>query len=149
MATTTNYPLPAFHYNVDIDGLPSMRFSEVSGLSIERQVITYKDGLSATKGSIHMPGLASEAKLSLKKGIMKADSALYDWINSIQVTQVTKRTVMISLLDDSGEKPLVTWKVLGAFPTKLDAPAFNATSNEVALESLDLIADSVSIDYQS
>ncbi|MGA1870251.1 MAG: phage tail protein [bacterium] len=152
MATTVDdiknkYPLPTFHYRVEIDGMDPVAFSEISGLSIQREKITYKDGLSCIQGAKHMPGMTSDVKLTMKKGIIKGDSKLYNWINSIRITTVEKKNITVSLMDEKGEAPVVTWKIKNAFPLKMDAPSFNATSNEVAIESLELMADDVKIEY--
>jgi phage tail-like protein len=152
MATTVEdiknaYPLPAFHYRVEIDGMNPIAFSEISGLNITRETITYKDGLSCIQGAKRMPGMVSDIKFTLKKGIIKGDSNLYDWVNSIRVSTVAKKNITISLMDEKGDAPVVTWKVINAFPVKLDAPSFNAKSNEVAIESLELMADDVRIEY--
>lgn len=152
MATTVDdikntYPLPAYHYRVEIDGMDPVAFTEVSGLSIARETITYKDGLSCVQGAKRMPGLTTDLKFTLKKGVIKADSKLYDWINSIRLSTVDKKNITISLMDERGEAPVVTWKVTNAFPVKLDAPAFNAKTNDVAVESLELMADDLRIEY--
>ncbi len=152
MATTvddikTTYPLPTYHYQVEIDGMNPAAFSEVSGLSIEVKAITYRDGLSAIQGAKHMPGIPEPAKVTLKKGVLLGDSQLYEWINSIRVTTIDKKDMTISLMDEKSEVPLVTWKVKNAFPTKMDAPSFNATSNEVAIETLELMADDIKVEY--
>lgn len=152
MATTAEdikntYPLPVYHYYVSIDGLDDSRFSEVSGLSIERQVISYRDGLSPTKGTLYMPGQAGDVVLTLKRGIVAGQDKLYQWITSIKTQTVDKKNITISLMDETGENPVVTWSVIDAFPTKLDAPAFNATSNEVAIESLELAASDLKVEY--
>ena len=152
MATTVeemknNYPIPAFHYRVEIDGMEPIAFTEISGLNISRETITYKDGLSCIQGAKHMPGMMSELKFTMKKGIIKGDSRLYDWINSIRITTVEKKNVTISLMNETSEAPVVTWKVKNAFPVKLDAPTFNATSNEVAVESLELMADDLKVEH--
>lgn len=133
------YPIPVFYYRVTIDGDDSIAFSEVSGLSIEYETITYRDGLSYRDGPKHMPGLDSPVNLTLQKGIVKADSYLLDWINSVRLNTVEKRDVRIDLLNENGEAT-VSWTVKDAFPKKLDAPSFNATSSEVAIESLELMA---------
>ena len=48
------------------------------------------------------------------------------------------------LLNENGE-PTVSWTVQDAFPKKLDAPSFNASSNEVAIENLELMASNLII----
>lgn len=141
------YPLPAFHFRVEIDGMEPVAFSDVSGLTIERDTITYQDGLSCLQGAKHMPGLTKPVKCTLKKGIIKGDSQLYAWINSVRLTTVEKKNMTVSLMDEKGEAPVVTWKIKNAFPVKMDAPTFAAKSSEVAVESLELMADDVKIEY--
>ena len=139
------YPIPVFQYLVNIDGIDSIACSEVSGLNIEVQPITYKDGMSHQAGIKHMPGARSEVKLTLKKGITKAIDELYTWISNISLNAVDKRDVQISLLSPDGSTPVISWNVGDAFPTKLEGPSFNATSNEVAIESIELLADRLTI----
>ncbi|WP_445633101.1 Phage tail protein [Nostoc sp. DSM 114161] len=141
-----NYPIPVFYYRVTIDGDDSHAFSEVSGLSIEYETITYRDGMSYKDGAKHMPGLSTPVSLSLKKGIVRKDSYLFNWITTVKLNTVAKRDIRIDLLDETGTA-VVSWTAINAFPKKLDAPSFNATSNEVAIESLDLMANDLKIDY--
>lgn len=138
------YPIPVFYYQVSIGGEDTIAFSEVSGLAIEYETITYKDGLSWRYGAKHMPGMGTPVNLTLQKGIVKADSYLFDWISTIKLNTVEKRDITISLLNENHE-PTVSWEVTDAFPTKLDVPTFSATSNEVAIESLDLMASDLKI----
>lgn len=153
MATTPQdikdtYPIPVFYYRVTIDGDDANAFSEVSGLSMEYDTITYRDGMSPHDGVKYMPGLNKEVNLTLKKGIVRQNSYLLTWIGTIKLNTVVKRDVRIDLLDESG-KAVVSWTAVDAFPKKLDAPSFNATSNDVAIESLDLMATSLKVEYQS
>ena len=143
----TAFPLPVYHYSVEIDGMTDIRFSEVSGLSIERKLITYKDGLSASKGAFYLPGQSGDPSITLKRGVTPNGSQLYDWFDSIQGTAVNKKNVLISLMNESGDAPVVTWKVIDAFPIKMDAPGFNATSNDVAIETLQLAASTITVEY--
>ena len=94
-----------------------------------------------------MPGLATPVNLTLHKGIVRQDSFLFDWISTVRLNTVEKRDVRIDLLDETGTA-VVSWTVTDAFPKKLDAPSFNATSNEVAIESLELVASTLKVEYQ-
>ena len=60
------------------------------------------------------------------------------------LNQVEKKDVVVRLCDEQG-KPIISWKIVNAFPTKLDAPSFDAKSNEVAVESMELRADAITI----
>lgn len=142
------YPIPAFHYQVTIGGESAIAFSEVSGLTIEYQTITYKDGMSYRDGAKHMPGLGTPVNLTLKKAIVKSDDYLFQWIKTVRLNTVEKRDVRIDLLNENSE-PTASWLVLNAFPMKMEAPSFNATSNEVAIESLELMASDLKISNPS
>lgn len=144
----TEYPLPVYNFRVEIDGT-TVGFSEVSGLNIAYETITYTE--SATNGPgpriLYMPGKPKVTTLTMKKGVVTGVSVatLYDWINTIALNRVVKKDIMIRLCDENGAA-VVSWKVLNAFPTQLDAPAFTASSNEVAIESMQLTADNIIIE---
>lgn len=148
----SDYPLPSYNYKVDI-GKDTIAFSEVSGLNIAYEKTVYKESSTesgkASPRVFRMPAQATDTTLTLKKGLVPAKSApaLYDWINSVSLNQVEKKDIVISLCDETG-KPVVSWTVINAFPTKLDAPSFSATSNDAAIESMELLADGTSINYQ-
>lgn len=136
------YPIPVYRFVVSVGG-ESMAFSEVSGLDIAYETITYKDGL----GKIHMPGQQSDINITLKRGLVKQKSQFYDWIKAISLNQIDKRDITVSLTDATGQKPVVTWSIGNAFPKKLTAPSFNGGSNEVAVEQLELMADTITIQF--
>jgi phage tail-like protein len=139
---SNEYPLPVYRFAVSFGG-ESIAFSEVSGLELSRETITYKDGL----GRRYMPGQAGDVTLTMKKGLVKGKSEFYTWISSISLNQVDKKDITVSLTDEKGETPMVTWKVSNAFPTKLSAPSFDATTNDVAIETLELMADGLSMEF--
>ncbi len=146
----TDYPLPIYNYRVDIDGV-SFSFSEISGLELSFESITYKE--SFTSGDkvgpniMYMPGQIQPVNISLKKGFVKGKSipVFYEWINDIQLNRVDKKDIVVHLLDEAGNT-VVNWKVIDAFPTKLSAPSFDASSNEVAIESMELMASRVTME---
>lgn len=136
------YPIPVYRFVVSVGG-EAMSFSEVSGLDIAYETITYKHGL----GKLHMPGQASDINITLKRGMVKQKTQFYDWINGISLNKVEKKDITVSLTDATGSNPVVTWSISNAFPKKLTAPSFNGGSNEVAIEQLELMADSIHITF--
>ena len=146
----TAYPLPVYNYKVEI-GSAAAAFSEVSGLSIGYETTTYKESPvgSGSPGPrvMHMPAQATATNITLKKGLVRKKSVetFYQWINSMQINQIEKKDIYVRLLDESGD-PVISWKVINAFPTKLDAPTFDANSNDAAIESMELMADGVFIE---
>jgi phage tail-like protein len=72
-------------------------------------------------------------------------AALYNWISATQLNQAEKKDIFVRLCDENGD-PVISWKVNNAFPTKLEAPTFDANSNDVAVESMELTADDVTME---
>jgi phage tail-like protein len=130
------YPLPVFHFNVEWGGT-RIGFSEVSGLTQENQAIEYRDGSFLEYSSIKMPGLRKFSNVTLKRGIVKADNEFFRWLSSIKLNQVERRDVTISLLNEE-HNPVMVWKILRAFPVKVEGPGLKASGNEVAIESIEL-----------
>lgn len=50
--------------------------------------------------------------------------------------------MVITLMGDE-MKEVASWQLEKAWPTKYTAPDFNATSNEVAIESLELVCEGI------
>lgn len=143
------YPLPSYNYRVEIAG-QAIGFSEVTGLSIAYETTTYKESpINPSAGPVvmHMPAQATAPSLTLKKGLVRKASVaiLYKWISGIQINQVQKHDIYVRLCDETGAA-VISWKVINAFPKKLDAPSFTATSNDVAIESMELMADSIMVE---
>ena len=94
-----------------------------------------------------MPAQAPATTLTLKKGVVRGASvaALYNWISMTRINQVEKKDIFVRLCDENGD-PLISWKVTNAFPTKLEAPTFDANSNDAAVESMELTADGVTVE---
>jgi phage tail-like protein len=145
---TTTYPLPVYNYKVEIDG-QTVGFSEVSGLSVGYETSTYVESAVSGVGPrrMYMPSQRKSATVTLKKGVVTGVSVqtLFAWIDSIQLNRVDKKDIYVRLCDENGAA-VVSWKVINAFPTKLDAPSFTADSNDVAVESMELMADGVAVE---
>ena len=146
----TDYPLPVYNYRVNVADT-TIAFSEVSGLDLSYDPITFKESQVADGKSgpniMYMPGQIAEVNISLKKGLLatKSINVFYDWIASTQLNRIDKKDITVSLCDETGT-PVVTWKVIDAFPTKLTAPTFDANSNEVAVETMELRASLVTLE---
>jgi phage tail-like protein len=142
-----SYPLPVYNYRVTIGG-NTLGFSEVLGLSVEYEPVYYRHGLSFATGGKIIPGKQKPVTLTLKKGIMKGKDFLSKWLQDTYADPFkdTKQNILIDLCDQAG-LPVVRWNVQGALPIKLDAPGFLANSNEVAVETLELVAHDIQVDY--
>ncbi|PQQ24649.1 phage tail protein [Photorhabdus hindustanensis] len=135
------YPIPTYRFVVSV-GDEQIPFNNVSGLDVHYDVIEYKDGIG---NYYKMPGQRQSINITLRKGVFAGDTKLFDWINSIQLNQVEKKDIAISLTNEAGTEILMTWNVANAFPTSFTSPSFDATSNEIAVQEIALTADRVTI----
>jgi phage tail-like protein len=140
-----NYPQQKNHFRVEWGG-NNVGFMEVSGLSIELDVVEYREGSSPENSVRKMPGMKKFSDVILKRGIVKNDDDFYKWISTVTFNQVERRDVVISLLNEQHE-PLVVWKLRNAFPSKLEYSALNAHSSDVIIESLTLAHEGLTVDY--
>ena len=132
-ATRTD-PFLACNFRVEIDGIPTASFSEVSGLEVEIDVVEYRNGNDTQNSVRKLPGLNKVTDITLKRGIT-LDSSLWDWINSFVQGNVSRRTMSI-ILQDELHNDVIRWSLSNAWPRKWGGPVFNAKSNEVAIETL-------------
>jgi len=140
----TSYPIPVFHYKVSWLG-QDIGFSDVSGLSQEVQAIEYRDGLmSGTTLPMKRPGIHKANNISLKRGIVQGNNDLFLWFNNNGAPNVERRDLTISLLNDEGA-PVMVWTISQAFPVKCEGPTLKATGNEIAIESIELAHEGISV----
>ncbi len=136
-----SYPLPVYNYRVIIDGNETMSFSDVSGLEIDHEHVLYRHGFSWITGDHLIRGQRKPINVTLKRGLIRKRKYLYDWIKAGK-----KKDIRIELCDETG-LAAVSWDVSRALPFKMDAPSFSSSTNDIAIESLDLIAHDLRITH--
>lgn len=138
-----NYPLPKFHFQVEWGGT-KIGFTEVTGLEVETQTIEYRDGASPEYHKTKMPGMQQYGNITLKRGTFATDNEFFDWWNTVKLNTIERRDITISLLNESHE-PVVVWKVKNAWPTKVTSTDLSSDGNEVAIETLELAHEGLTI----
>jgi phage tail-like protein len=137
------WPLPKFYFAVQL-GDDKVAFQEVSGLQVESKAIEYRHGNSKIFAPIKMPGMTSVGNVTLKKGIFVKDAKLFEWFSEIKMNLIKRRTVVISLLDETGDSK-ITWTLNNAFPTKIQGTDLKSTGNEVAVETIELAFETLNV----
>lgn len=146
------FPLPVFRFQVaetaPADPLlttdTTIGFSEVSGLTQEVQVIEYRDGLTPQQSAMKMPGIQKVSNITLKRGIVKGHNEFYTWLNSVKLNTIKRKDLVISLLDENNT-PAMVWNVKQAWPVKVEGPSLKAGSNEIAVESIELAHEGLTV----
>lgn len=137
------YPLPKFHFQVEWGG-SKIGFTEVSGLDITTEVIEYRDGASPEYSKIKMPGQRKFSNITLKRGTFKSDNQFYLWFNTVSLNTIERRNLTIALLNENHE-PVIVWKVKNAWPSKITPTDLKADGNDVAIESVELAHEGLTI----
>jgi phage tail-like protein len=140
----SEYPVPKFHFQVDWGGT-KIGFTEVTGLEVTTEKIEYRDGASPEYSKISMPGMQTYGDLTLKRGVFSGDNEFYAWWNTVALNTIERRDITISLLNENHE-PVVVWKVKNAWPTKVTSTDLNSTGNEVAVETLVLTHEGLTME---
>jgi phage tail-like protein len=128
-------PYQAFNFAVEIEGLLVGGFTEVSGLEGEVEIEEYREG--GVNGYVHrLPGGARYPSLVLSHGLT-AMSTLWNWYHETTQGAIQRRNGTVMLLD-TRQVPVMWWNFRNAVPVRWTGPAFNAGSDEVGVESLEL-----------
>lgn len=141
-----DYPLVKFHFQVEWGGT-KIGFSEVSGLNVETEPIEYRHGASPEFTKTKMPGLQSYSNITLKRGSFQSDNEFFEWWNTIKLNTIERRDITISLLNEEHE-PLIAWKIKNAWPIKVESTDLKADGNEVAIETMELAHEGLTIEYR-
>ena len=142
-----NYPLPKFHFQLDWGGT-RIGFTEVTGLDFETQPIEYREGSSKTYNKSKQPGMTKYSDITLKRGTFLGDFDFFKlWKNTMLYQEGAaqfRRDITIKLLDEE-HKPVITWAVSKAWPSKIQSTDLKADGNEVAIETMVLVHEGLSI----
>ena len=136
---TDYYPPWGFYYRVEFSissQKNDVRFQTVSGLSVEYDYETIKEG-GENRFEHKLPGRTRYADLALKRG-MVTDSAVILWLlAAFQNRTFVPADLIINLMNEAGE-PLRVWNVAGAVPKKWSVSDLNANESAVVIETLEL-----------
>jgi phage tail-like protein len=136
---------PYLHYNflVEIDGIQRAGFQEAGNLTTDTDVIDYREGSDVNLNVRKLTGLRKYTALTLKRGYTQ-NKELWLWRKDIINGIVKRRSAEIILLDEA-RQPVLRWQVREAWISKWESGPFNAKTNEVTIESLELTHEGVAL----
>jgi len=128
-------PFRGFRFILEIDGITSGGFARVKGLSRDVKFESYREGGNNDYEHKLISPVTFPA-LVLERGLAADD--LWNWAQSTADGEATRRDLRIRLHDES-DKPAWTWLVKSALPVKWTLSDLDASSPNVAMESLELV----------
>lgn len=132
-----------YHFTADWGG-NRIGFTEISGLDIEIEAIITRDGSSPVDSRRKIPGLRKFSNIILKRGIVKNDNDFFNWINTKTIGNIERRNITIKLLNENHE-PIFIWMIKNAFPVKYVGPVLISNDSEIALETLELTHEGLTV----
>ena len=124
-------------FTVSLPGITLGSFREVSGIGMEWETMDYAEG--GNNQFVHrLPVRLKYQNIVLKRGVTHHE-ALLQWLQQAQQQGVRKKrgALTITLMGPGGED-IRAWSFSDAFPIKWTGPALNASSNQIAMETLEI-----------
>lgn len=133
-------PYRGFKYRVEIDGIRAAAFSEATIPDTTTESVEYREGTDPNYSRV-LSGLTKYGSLTLKKGITDSMD-LYDWRKLVEEKGAAsaRKNISLILIDEESEDKC-RWNIYNAWPTKYENSGFSASSNEVAIETLEIILE--------
>jgi phage tail-like protein len=140
---TRNDPYRTYNFRVEIDNTAVAGFRECSGLNFTTDPVEYREGTDVALSPRKLIGLRKFANIQLKRGFTQ-DESLWNWYKNILNGSDDRRNGAIVLQDET-HTDVLRWEFVAGWITRWEGPTFNATSNDVAIETIELAVERVEL----
>ncbi len=138
-----------FRFTVEINSRRIGAFTECSLPALEWDVETIQEG--GLSSFVHqLPKGRKQAKLTLKRGLGDGRELL-DWYLAALQGRFIRKDVTIHLIGFHRGKrhTAFSWTAAGAYPTKWSGPQLQSSGKSVAIETLELACNEISVVYDA
>lgn len=151
------YPLTKMNFYVSVDGAGGAAFNEVTGVEGTVDVVEFRQGNSGSLTPVKIPGLVKHGNITLKFGYTLSNEFkkwVIECVSDNRSAGFNRKNITIELINiqDKGPSSLVSstgggpqWVLTDAWVTKYSAPDLNATTSEVAIESVEIAYELLTI----
>ncbi|MCB0257254.1 MAG: phage tail protein [Anaerolineae bacterium] len=140
MAQQTD-PYRSYNFKLEVGGVTQGHFTECSGLSVNIDPITYREG-GSQQIIRHLPGPVDYAAVTLKYGVSDSRE-LWNWLMKTAAGEVERRNVSVVMMDSQDANETMRWNLFDAWPSEWQGAALGGSDNALAIESLTLVFDSL------
>jgi phage tail-like protein len=134
-------PYRAFNFKLEIGGVTEGHFTEVSGLGAKITPISYRE--AGNNQVVHyVPGRVEYSEITLRYGLTRSRE-LFEWFKTGVAGHVQRKNLSILLFDADGTTEVMRWNLVNAWATEWRGALLDAHSQEVAIESLTLVCESM------
>lgn len=149
-------PFPAFNFYISlvdtssafsqltstVSGFVLGGFSECTGLDASLAIEEYKEG--GVNDRVHkFPSRSSFSNITLKRGVGFGED-LWLWYEAFLNGEGTRRNGLITLANEL-RVPIKMWSFENGIPIKWSGPSFNATTSALAIESIEIAHEKLTL----
>jgi phage tail-like protein len=144
MANGREDPLVGCQFSLEVQGVITGYFTEVSGLGSEHEIIEHK--VVNEKGQevvMKIPGRLKWENITLKRGITSSMD-IWDWRKQVEDGDVqgARKNGSIVMYDQSYSQ-VARWNFANAWPSKITGPSLNAQNNEFGIEEMVIVHEGI------
>lgn len=134
-------PYRAYNFKLEIQGVTRGHFTECSGLRARVHPVRYREGGMASSVRA-LPGPVEYGEVTLRYGLTDSTD-LWEWFLAAVRGRVERRNVSILMLSPDGVSEVMRWNLVDAWPCEWQGAPLDAMGREAAIESLDLVFESL------
>ena len=124
------------YFELSMDDLKLGWFTGCTGLTLEFDVVTFKEGNGAQIIERKRPGKAKYEEIVLKRGFTQ-DNALYEWFDTVvKAADATPYKTGSIVIYDRTQEEVARFNMEQAWPSKLSVSDLSAGTDEVMVEEL-------------
>jgi phage tail-like protein len=138
-----NDPLRGYNFRIELDQTSVASFREASGLSQNTDPVDYREGTDVWLSVRKLPGLRKYSNITLKRGITPNED-LWNWYKNI-LNGVPDRRNGAIVLQDEQHNDMLRWNFENGWICKWEGPTLNATTNDVAIESIEICHERIEL----
>jgi phage tail-like protein len=134
-------PYRSYNFKLEIMGVTEGHFTECTGLGVKVEAISYREG--GMSQAVHrLPGRVEYSDITLRYGLTTSRE-LWDWLLSAVQGNVQRKNVSIVMLGSDGVQEVIRWNLINAWLSEWRGASLEALGNEVAIESLTLVYETL------
>ncbi|MBA3532175.1 MAG: phage tail protein [Ardenticatenales bacterium] len=140
-------PAHRFFVYLEINGLVEAGFTNITGLSMERDVEDFPEG--GLNDRIHkLPGRFKQSRVTLKRGV-SFSPVLWEWFfkdDFAEKMSVKKTNMSIIQFSSYSIVPVRWYNLEDAYPAKWSISDFDAGSAQISIETVEIVYSKLTVD---
>lgn len=142
-AATRIDPFRGYNFRVEIDSTSVASFRECSGLTASTDAVDYREGTDVPLSVRKLTGLRKFTNITLKRGFTLNED-LWKWYKNV-LNGIPDRRNGAVILQDEEHNDRLRWNFTNAWISKWEGATMNATSNDVAIESIEITPERIEL----